>query len=198
MDYMITSPQGLQLLSENVIRVENAIIEEVNAINKRTGYILISYQVPNQEDQNHFDQIRLNINRNTMIISEYGEAMDLNDLNNGMRIDAEFSSAMTRSIPPQSNAYRIIILSDEPSVDVTIDRVVNVDVINSFLTTGNPYDIYDQMRFTISETTEILDHNDVNIPLGAIQPGKLVNVEHAMFQTMSIPPQSPAYRVQVL
>jgi len=198
MDYMITSPQGLQLLSENVIRVENAIIEEVNAINKRTGYILISYQVPNQEDQNHFDQIRLNINRNTMIISEYGEAMDLNDLNNGMRIDAEFSSAMTRSIPPQSNAYRIIILSDEPSVDVTIDRVVNVDVINGFLTTGNPYDIYDQMRFTISETTEILDHNDVNIPLGAIQPGKLVNVEHAMFQTMSIPPQSPAYRVQVL
>jgi len=198
MDYMITSPKGLQLLSDNVMRVENAIIEEVHANNKKTGYILISYQVPDQEDQNKFDQIRLNIGRNTMIISEYGEAMDLNDLNNGMRIDAEFSSAMTRSIPPQSNAYRIIVLSDEPSVDVTIDRVVNVDVINSFLTTGNPYDIYDQMRFNISETTIILDNNDVNIPLSAIQPGKLVNVEHAMFQTMSIPPQSPAYRIQVL
>ncbi|NLP33663.1 MAG: hypothetical protein GX359_00485, partial [Clostridiales bacterium] len=44
----------------------------------------------------------------------------------------------------------------------------------------------------------ILDQNNNTIPLEAIQPGQLVRVEHAIFQTLSIPPQSPAYLVQVL
>lgn len=198
MNQMGTSPQGLLSLSENVMRVENAVIEDVSTNNKRSGYILISYGVTDQNNQSSMNQIRLNIGRNTMIISEYGEPLNLNDLEEGMQIDAEFSSAMTRSIPPQTNAYRIIVLSNEPTVDITIDRVVEVDPANKFLTTGNPNDFYDQMRFTISDNTIITDSNGTNIPLRAIQPGKLVNVEHAIFQTMSIPPQSPAYRVQVL
>jgi hypothetical protein len=115
-----------------------------------------------------------------------------------MRIDADFSSAMTRSIPPQSSAYRIVVLEEESSVYITTDRVVSVDTNNGFLLTGNPNDMYDQMIFTISDQTVILDQDNDTIPLEDIQPGQLVRVEHAMFQTLSIPPQSPAYRVQVL
>jgi hypothetical protein len=115
-----------------------------------------------------------------------------------MRIDADFSTAMTRSIPPQSSAYRIVVLQEEPSVNITTDRVVSVDTNNGFLLTGNPYDMYDQFIFNISNETVILDQNNSTIPLEAIQPGQMVRVEHAMFQTLSIPPQSPAYRVQVL
>jgi hypothetical protein len=115
-----------------------------------------------------------------------------------MRIDADFSTAMTRSIPPQSNAYRIVVLQEDGSSNVITDRVVSVDVNNGFLLTGNPYDINDQFNFNISDETVILDQSNNNIPLEAIQPGQLVRVEHANFMTLSIPPQSPAYLVQVL
>ncbi len=192
------SSQGLQLLSENVMRVENAVIEQVNVANKRTGYVLISIGNSDHTGQNTLDQIRLNISRNTMIISENGEPMNIDDLTTGMRIDAEFSSAMTRSIPPQTNAYRIIVLANEHEVDITMDRVVSVDTDNGFITTGNPYDINEQIRFNISEDTTIIDENGMNIPISMIEPGKMVYVEHATFQTMSIPPQSPAYFIQVL
>jgi hypothetical protein len=88
--------------------------------------------------------------------------------------------------------------AEEPSVNITIDRVVSADVYNGFLTTGNPHNIYDQMRFTTSDATVILDTKGNRISLWSIRPGQMVRVTHAIFQTMSIPPQSPAYQVQLL
>lgn len=143
-------------------------------------------------------EVRLNVGNNTVIMDEGGSSLNLYDLREGMRIDGDFSSAMTRSIPPQSQAYRIVVLQEDVSVTITTDRVVSVDRNNGFLFTGNFYDMYDQMIFTISNETVILDRKNNIIPLEAIQPGQLVRVEHAIFQTLSIPPQSPAYRVQVL
>ena len=61
----------------------------------------------------------------------------------------------------------VVVLQEAPSVNITTDRVVSVDTNNNA------------------------------IPLEAIQPGQLVRVEHAIFETLSIPPQSPAYLVQV-
>ncbi len=193
-----SAPQGMLYLGDTIIHVENALIEEVAANTERTGYILISVGVNDENNMIYMQEIRLNVGNNTIIIDEKGIPLNLYDLNEGMRIDADFSTAMTRSIPPQSSAYRIVVLQEEPSVNITTDRVVGVDVNNGFLLTGNPNDMYDQMIFTISDQTVILDQNNNTIPLEEIQPGQLVQVEHAMFQTLSIPPQSPAYRVQVL
>jgi hypothetical protein len=185
-------------LGGNVLRIENALIEEVVTSSRKSGFLLISYRINDENNLSGSGQIRLNISRNTIIIKENGDSLNLSDLKVGMRIDAEFSSAMTRSIPPQSNAYRIIVLSEEKNINVTTDRIVNVDSINGLLTTGNPYDIYDQMRFSVSDNTLIIDQYDNPIPLAELQPGQLIRVEHAIFQTMSIPPQSPAYRIQVI
>ncbi len=193
-----SAPFGRLFPSDNVIHVDSALIKEVAADTARTGYILITYELSDENSVIYMQQVRLNIGDNTIIIDEMGSSLNLYDLKEGMRISADFSSAMTRSIPPQSNAYRIIVLQEEASVNITTDRVVSVDTNNGFLLTGNPYDMYDQMIFTISNVTVILDQNNNTIPLEAIQPGQLVRVEHAIFQTLSIPPQSPAYRVQVL
>ncbi len=193
-----STPQDMLYLGDTIIQVENALIEEVVANTGRTGYLLISFEASDENNMIYMQEVRLNVGNNTIIIDENGTSLDLYDLDEGMRIDADFSSAMTRSIPPQSIAYRIVLLQEEASVNITTDRVVSVDTNNGFLLTGNPYDINDQMVFNISEETVILDQNEDTIPLEAIQPGQQVQVEHAMFQTLSIPPQSPAYRVQVL
>lgn len=198
MDRNSSDPQGMLFLSDNIIHVDNALIEEVAAETGSIGYVLISFGVNDENNMMYMQEVRLNVGNDTIIIDEEGTPLNLYDLEKGMRIDADFSSAMTRSIPPQSSAYRIVVLQEEMSVNITTDRVVSVDLNNGFLTTGNPYDMYDQMIFNISDETVILDHNGNSIPLEAIQPGQRVRVEHAIFQTLSIPPQSPAYRVQVL
>ena len=190
--------QGMLFINDSVIHVENAYMKEVVPYTESTGYVLIVFGVNDENNMILEQEIRLNVGNNTIIMDESEDLLDLYDLEPGMRIAADFSAAMTRSIPPQSNAYRIVVLQEEAEVSLTTDRVVSVDVNNGFLLTGNPYDFYDQMIFTISDETVILDREGNVISLGEILPGQLVQVEHAIFQTLSIPPQSPAYRVQVL
>lgn len=190
--------QGMLFINDSVIHVENAYLKEVVPNTESTGYVLIVFGVNDENNMIYEQEIRLNVGNNTIIMDESEDLLDMYDLEPGMRIAADFSSAMTRSIPPQSNAYRIVVLQEEAEVSLTTDRVVSVDVNNGFLLTGNPYDFYDQMIFTISDETVILDREGNVISLGEILPGQLVRVEHAIFQTLSIPPQSPAYRVQVL
>ncbi len=186
-------------LNDTIIHVENALVEEVAADTENTGYVLISYEMSDENNMSYMQEVRLNVGDETIIIEENGTLLNLYDLQEGMRIDADFSSAMTRSIPPQSFAYQIVVLQEEEaSVSITTDRVVGIDTDNGFLLTGNPYDMNDQNIFTISNETEIQDQDGNTIPLDTIQPGQMVRVVHAIFQTLSIPPQSPAYLVQVL
>ena len=189
---------GAFYLSDAVIHVENALIEEVRVENESRGYVLVSLKLYDDNNIKYMQEVRLNVGDDTIIIDEKGRMLNLYDVEKGMQIDADISSLMTRSIPPQSFAYRIVVLDKKASVTIKTDRVVGVDTDNGFLLTGNPYDMNDQFLFTISSDTVILDKNNNIISLNEIQPGQLVRVEHAIFQTLSIPPQSPAYRVQII
>ncbi|MDI9509945.1 MAG: hypothetical protein QM217_09100 [Bacillota bacterium] len=189
---------GAFYLSDAVIHVENALIEEVRVENESRGYVLVSLKLYDDNNIKYMQEVRLNVGDDTIIIDEKGRMLNLYDIEKGMQIDADISSLMTRSIPPQSFAYRIVVLDKKASVTIKTDRVVGVDTDNGFLLTGNPYDMNDQFLFTISSDTVILDKNNNIISLNEIQPGLLVRVEYAIFQTLSIPPQSPAYRVQII
>lgn len=189
---------GAFYLSDAVIHVENALIEEVRVENESRGYVLVSLKLYDDNNIKYMQEVRLNVGDDTIIIDEKGRMLNLYDIEKGMQIDADILSLMTRSIPPQSYAYRIVVLDKKASVTIKTDRVVGVDTDNGFLLTGNPYDMNDQFLFTISSDTVILDKNNNIISLNEIQPGQLVRVEHAIFQTLSIPPQSPAYRVQII
>lgn len=182
----------------NIMYVQNALVEEAFAGAGGSGYVLISYAVPGPGNTIFIELLRLNVDCNTMIANQLGVPLRLCDIKKGMWVDAEFSSAMTRSIPPQSRAFRITVQMEKFPVSVTVDRVVTMDLENQFLYTGDTGNIADQMRFVISDETVILNRNGNPIPLSAIQPGQVVKVEHAIFQTMSIPPQTPAFFVQVL
>lgn len=183
----------------NVMRVQNALVEEVAVTDRNSGFVLISHAVRRPNNMVSIENLRLNVSRNTTIISPLGRPMQLRDIRVGMRVDAVFSSAMTRSIPPQANAFLIVARTRrQPPMSVTTDRVVSVDNRNNFLYTGNPRNINRQMRFVISDSTIILGRNGNPISLRSLRPGQLVQVTHANFQTASIPPQSTAFYVQVL
>ena len=182
--------------NNNLIQIQEGLIEDIY-IDNRTGYVTISYGVMGDFNMIHMNLVVLIVSRDTIIQNQCGEDMSLRELREGMVIDAEISTVMTRSMPPQSKAFRITVIQDD-CANVKVGRILSVDLTNSFLYIGNPNDISSQIRFTITDSTVILNRRGNRICLCELRPGQMVRVEHASFMTMSIPPQTTAFEIQIL
>lgn len=180
------------------MRIENAVVEDVFVGNRGDGYILVSRGVPGVSNMLFKELFRLNVSRSTKIRNSRGRNINLRYIDTGMRINAIYSSAVTRSIPPQAEAYEITVLAETMSAGVTIDRVVYVDTRNNYFITGNPRNPEDQIKFVVNDRTVIRDHQGRRIWLGDLQAGQMVKVEYSGHMTSSIPPQTAAYRVQII
>lgn len=186
-----------------VINVEDAVIEEIFQDNN-VSYVTISYGVLGDFNTINMELVRLVVDRNTIIRDRRGRRMGVRDLRVGNVVDASFSTAMTRSIPPQSRAFVITVIREyvnpiQPGFpNIVEDRIMEVDRNNNFLITGNPFDMMSQMRFVVDNSTEIFDRRGNRIRLRDLRPGQMVRVEHADFMTMSIPPQTTAFRIWVI
>ena len=194
---MTPNEENAANLNVNVSNVLDATIERIYS-SETTNYITISYIVVDQNFMVYKNFITLIVGPNTIIRDQFGENFPFNDLRIGMIVDADFSSAMTKSIPPQSMAFKITVSYKNWPFNGKMDRVLKVDVKNRFLYTGKADDIYSQVRFAITSSTQILDRTGNRIRLEALKPGQLVRIAHATFMTMSIPPQTTAFRVQLL
>lgn len=181
----------------DTIRVQDAFIEEISIVN-RTSHVTISYGVMGNFSMIHMELVTLIVSQDTIIRNQLGQNLSMRDLREGMVIDAEFSSAMTMSIPPQARAFRIIVKNNREASVFRVDRVLEVDTRNNFLYTGCANNLSSQMRFVITNTTAIWDRRGNQIRLRDLRPGQTVRVEHATFQTPSIPPQTTAFQVWII
>lgn len=196
---MANNTRGSIIRQGNFLRINNAFVEEVSFSTRNTGYIIVSYSVPQQNGLTFIERLRLNVNNNTIVLNSLNFPACFCDIRQGMWIDVTFSPAMTRSIPPQSNAFMIIMKRPaQPSTNTTTGRILQVDANNNLLTTGRPNDINSQTRFVVTNSTIIQNSNGFPLPLRFLRPGQLVRITHANFQTASIPPQTTAFRIQVL
>lgn len=153
---MSDDPRSAMIQDGNIMRIENALVEETFCFNDSSGYIIVSYSVPGENNTSFIEYIRLNFSRNTVIINSFGQNVCPCCLQKGMWVNVIFSSRMTRSIPPQSGALLIVVKRgiQTPS-SVTTAPVAYVDPANNFLYTGNPNNINSQTRFLITDTTTI-------------------------------------------
>lgn len=200
---MSNDPRGTIVQQGLTMRVDNALIEEASCFNQSNGYIIISHAVPGPNNLVSIQTIRLNINRDTVVLNSFGQRINVCNLRRGSWVNAVFSSRMTRSIPPQSNALLIVIQrAQRPApaapTSTTTARIASVEPQNKFVYTGNPNNINTQTRFVVTDTTIILNRNGIPISIYALRPGQSVRITHANYMTASIPPQTTAFRIQVL
>lgn len=180
-------------------RVDNAFVEDVSVGNNGTGFILISYTAFTPDGTPYIDLIRLNISRNTRILNLAGRSTCLNTIRRGMWINAVFSSSMTRSIPPQANAFLIIVRRGaRPSYNATISRVISVDGDNNSILGADPDNSTRQTRFIITNRTIIRNRFGNPVDISDLRRGQLLRILHTNFQTASIPPQTTALSIQIL
>lgn len=180
----------------NVFRVSSAVIQEITG-GRNTALVTISYQncigCAGQSGS-----VRLVVNQDTTILDERGRNIPAGELERGMTVDASFSSAMTRSIPPQSQAFFIRITGRAPAAQTTTGRILEVNTRGSFIVILRSQNPSSAVRFNLTDSTVILDPLGRRIPLSSLRPGFRVRVRHAAFRTASIPPQTTAFSVQII
>ena len=183
----------------DVITAENAVVNSVSG-NSREGFVTITYRIRGNNQRVRKNLVTLLTGRNTRMRDQFGDRIGLRDLQEGMVVTARFSSMMTRSNPPQSQAYSITVVKENEASMIDEGRVLTVDFGLDFdyLLTGNANNINSQMRYVISDSTLLRDRRGNRIRLRDIRRGQIVRIERASFQTMSIPPQTNAFTVQII
>ena len=195
MDTFGTFPPS-QTPNRNVIRVFSAVIREISR-DRNATLVTIAYN-----DcigcTGRSNRVRLVVNQETDLYDERGRSIRVGELERGMTVDASFSSAMTRSIPPQAQAFFIRVTGRANQNVTTIGRIVEVNTRNNFILVLRNQNPASAIRFNISNSTTILDPFGRRTMLSNLIPGLRVRVEHASFMTTSIPPQTTAITVQVI
>lgn len=178
--------------------IDSALVEEVFTPNSRTGYILISYAVQGENNSIQSQFLRLNVGWETILENQFGEAISLCTIRQGMLVNAEFSAYITRSDPPQTNAIRIVAQVEQPVIYTTTELITMVDVTNGFLYTESPDNGNEQSVYAITSMTEVLDQDGNLLLINSLRPGQLVRVEYTEFQTPDLLSQAVAFRIQML
>lgn len=182
--------------NRNAIRVFSAIIEEISR-EGNTTFVTISYS-DCVGCTGGAGTVRLVVNQETSLYDERGRSIRANALTRGMIVDASFSSAMTRSIPPQAQAFFIRIIRRENQNITATGRILEVNTRNNFILVLQNQNPSSAIRFNIAPNTTILDLFGRRTTLSSLRPGFRVRVEHATFMTMSIPPQTTAFTIQTI
>lgn len=179
-----------------VINVFNAVIQNISS-SPTTRFITISYDEC-VRCNNREKTVTLIADRDTIIIGQRGNSIPASELQPGMIINASFSATMTRSIPPQSQAFVIQVVNRSSMNNTTVGRIISTDSTNFFITVMTNSNLSSVIRFNVAPNAVILTPFGRSTRFSSLVPGMRVRVTHAAFMTMSIPPQTTAYRIQIL
>lgn len=179
-----------------ITHISNATIQEVSTENNAT-FITVSYRefVNNRNSER---TARLVVGRNTTVLDENGNFVPARTLTIGTIVNAVVSSAMTRSIPPQTAAYLVRIVSRPLSDNIVTGRILEIDRQNRSFTAAGDRNLSSIIRFNVPENAAIFGRNGRRMNFSGLMPGMRVRVRHASFMTASIPPQTTAFEIRVL
>lgn len=194
---MVRNTDNCQQISQNVISIRNAVIEDV-VIDKRHMIATISYQV--LENRRSVKRILcLIISGNTVLNTQSQNTASMRQIRPGIKMNALVCSEMSQSTPAQTKAYCITILEEEKKQPLShTGRIISVDWKNQSFLVGLPWNRNGQINFIVSRNTVILNSDHKRISLRQLTPGLNVKVEHSGIQTFSVPPQAKAYQVYLL
>lgn len=148
--------------------------------------------------------IRLNITEETVLKNEAGEEVKLADIQKDSVIDAVYSAAMTRSLPPQSAAKQIVLTDlkpedmQQPEFAALGGKVIEVAENQiTVLPADKEDDAMNYVVLNVGDKTVFQDDEGKAIEVEDIKEGDSVFARHAAIMTMSIPPQTPAFVVEL-
>lgn len=126
----------------------------------------------------------------------------LEDLEIGMSILAEHSAAMTKSLPAQTETYKITILPQNdvvaPEQTVTTKgEILQVDTENLSILVKDENN--QEILFNLNENSTVKhEKNKRAYTIKDLEKGMTVSIDHSLAMTLSLPPQSSAFAITIL
>lgn len=179
---------------EEVLTISEATIKEI---------LLDSNQIvvlPSGVEDTPTHYLVLNINSETIIKdAESVRTYTLEELKEGMTLSVEHSSVMTRSLPPQTTAYTLTILDENPTYTLLTNMsIVSINEAEDYFIIApkgeNQADPNNQVIIRYSKDTLINGKSNQNIA-ALLQVSHLVTVKVGPAATLSIPPQMFALEI---
>lgn len=179
-----------------VTKILNGTIEEIS-LDRNNTLVTVAYR-ERFDNRREDKRIRLVVGSRTVVVNSNSAVVPSSELRVGMRINAIASGVMTRSNPPQAEAFFIEITKEVPPENMTTGRILDIDRENNNFTTISDGNFSSIIRFNVPENIPVTDRSGRNIGFTRLVPGMRVEVRHANFMTASIPPQTTALEVRVL
>lgn len=180
----------------SVNHISDGIIDEISVYRGST-LITVTYQegVGNRKIE---QAIRLVTGPCTIVLNEKGRNASIEELREGMIVDAAFSVTMTKSIPPQAEAYMIRITGNNRPEDVTSGTILSIERADGSFTLISDKELSYVIRFLVPEHARIWNRFGRPMAFSGLKPGMRVSVSHANYMTASIPPQTTAFEIRVI
>lgn len=190
--------------AKEVVTIESATIKNIN---KEGTQVTI---LPAGKEDDFANTIILNVNEDTTLTVD-GKPATLADLSLGMEVSVTHSTAMTRSLPPQTAAFSIagkttattpeklpeyMVLEDVQVVEVNETKWGYQVVVGK---NDSPNEITSQTILNVNDDTSI--HHEKNKMLYTVkdlEKGMKVSVKHSPVMTMSLPGQTTAFEITIL
>lgn len=179
-----------------VNRIQNATIEDISK--DRNNTLVTAVYRDRRNNRGEEQRIQMVVSPGTVVVTMNGTRGNETDLKVGMVVNVILSNSMTRSIPPQAEAFFIEIVRGGMENNTTIGRIVDIDRRGRNFTTIGEDNFISIIRFNVPQNTPIINRMGRNIDFNGLIPGMRVEVRYANFMTNSIPPQTTALEVKVL
>ena len=141
---------------------------------------------------------------NTTAITDGTNVIEASAIEAGMTLAVGYDVAMTMSLPPQNTA-RFIRVENLPMEEVEVQPAEEVafsgiitEIDGELITVGDPAEDVNAVCLVMAEDTVITDVNGAAASLSDLKVGMEIKGAHSSVATFSIPPQSAAYRVEIV
>lgn len=199
--------------------LEGKVVTDTNFIylttQDLTDKITLNGEVKNREDgsitiglegiDDPTKTIVLHMTEDTTISYKDGKALPLSAVEKGDKVCAVFDKAMTRSIPPQSNAISIVVTketktenTEQPVLEESQKKSMYYGTVSE-VKDGAIYmdgkDMQAQLIVHVADDTVLRNKEGKTVALDTIKEGTFLAIEKGAAMTMSIPPQTTAVAI---
>lgn len=139
----------------------------------------------------------LNITEETVIEDEEGNAVKFEELTNENKLLVEYGPAMTMSLPPMTNAVKIVKTSEIANelISGKVEELVfEEEKLMQIIISDDENNL---TALNIGEETYVLNQDGVEGDLTKLEKGDEISGIVSAMSTRSIPPQKAAYKLRI-
>lgn len=180
--------------------IKNVIIDKITVNTKNETTITINYETIDSKNKVVKNSMKLLPDKDTKIYNQNGELVKLTALKEGMTVNVEHSTKITKAAVPQAYVYKITIVKEKDETQVTESKILKHYKSNnkSYILVGEADKIGTQILFILDDKAVIKNKYNQVIAFEDLKVGLNIKVVHSKAMAKSLPPQSVAYSVQVL